>query len=507
MFKQLWMLRIGICCILFTLTIAFLIPSLSSYAQSENAVRASQTCFAEVKWNYLANLRRGPSENYGVKRQLISGTEMRVFGHDGTETWWQVILPDPLNIIGWIWGDNVNLFGQCSALPNTSAVLEPDSAPSAPADVALPEFVESLKFTENDRIFYLNNGMIYIRYETEEPLVQAHIVIADLNAPQLEVGVEVGAIPNRSATPVSDMAKEAGAFVAINGDFYGGSYLPQGLTVVDNQVVTAPKFRATFAITEDKEPFMGYFTREWTWQGSVIAENGAFIPLQLANLPCNNEWMCLYTDIIGTMPNREGYDGRRVLLSPDYEVLSITDGGLLDIPKGHFVLRAGSQTEAGRWIRAHIKVGDMLEVYTTTEPAWQDFEHAISGGPFIVQEGEFWQDCDPEVPEEERFCEEFNDEFRNEHYFENHIPRSAVGYNPEIGALILIMVEGYEVTDSGGVTQRELADLFIRFGAEQAMEFDGGGSAGLWIDHGHVNDFGARGERRVSNALMLFWEE
>jgi exopolysaccharide biosynthesis protein len=63
------------------------------------------------------------------------------------------------------------------------------------------------------------------------------------------------------------------------------------------------------------------------------------------------------------------------------------------------------------------------------------------------------------------------------------------------------------VTDSGGLTQREFAELFIAFGADQAMEFDGGGSASLWIDEGFVNDFGYRGERRVTNSLMLFWEE
>jgi exopolysaccharide biosynthesis protein len=82
-----------------------------------------------------------------------------------------------------------------------------------------------------------------------------------------------------------------------------------------------------------------------------------------------------------------------------------------------------------------------------------------------------------------------------------------VGYNEE-GLVYIIMVEGYEVQDSGGMTRQELADLFLRLGATQAMEFDGGGSSSLVLGpNGRISDVGWEGERRVSNALLVFWEE
>jgi hypothetical protein len=481
-------------------------PSSRSQAQSERTV--SRTCYAEVKWNYVANLRRGPSESqYGVKRQMRWDDDpMRVFGQDSEGQWFQVYLPEPLNMIGWLSRENINLFGYCEGLPDNSATPEPESAPPAPEDVPLPDFALDIEFSETDQIYWVNAGMLYVRRESVEPLLQAHLLIVDLNAPQLDIQVEVGAVANVTNTLVSDMVKQAGGFAVINGDFYGGNYLPQGLTVVDYKVMIAPKFRATLAITEDHEIFMGYFTRDWTWQASVIAENGAFIPLQLLNLPCNDAWLCIYNEFLEQMPVKVGYDGLRVLLSPDFEVLDISES-FFEIPKDHWVLRAGKFTEAGKWIQDNIKVGDTLEVYLTTTPAWEDFQYVISGGPIIVEEGEFRQDCDPELPDDERICEEFSEEYRNAHYFDNHMPRSGVGYDADNHVLIMSMVEGYEVTDSGGLTQREFAELFIAFGADQAMEFDGGGSASLWIDEGFVNDFGYRGERRVTNSLMLFWEE
>jgi hypothetical protein len=435
---------------------------------------------------------------------------MRVLGRSADEEWWQVYLPEPLNMIGWIWRENINLFGRCSDLPDTSANPEPDAPSLPPADAELPAFAQSLAFEDTDRIFVLNDGMLYVRHEVpgqgREKGIQAHILLADLSAPQLDVRVHLGAVPDVKATLISDMVKDTGAFAAINGDFYGGNYMPQGLTVINNEIITAPKHRATFAITEDHQPFIGYFTRDWTWFATVTAANGAVIPLQLVNLPCNPAWVCLYTDALKRLPIKYGYEGVRVLLSPEYEVLQMTQG-TLEIPEGHFVLRAGAYSDAGQWLSENVKVGDTLALDLATFPDWRDYEYAISGGPLIVQSGEFYQDCDPDAPEARRECEEFDENFRYERYFENHTPRSAVGYNRAANVLILIVVEGYEIDHSGGMTPRQLADLFIRFGAERAMEFDGGGSAALWIDRGFVNDFGYRGERRVSNSLMLFWNE
>ncbi len=478
----------------------------SSYAQRGDPVTmASQTCYVEVQLGYWAELRRGPSYNYGVKRNIPSGVEMRVFGRNEEGDWFQVYLDYPLNKIGWLYDQNLNFFGHCTDLPVTTDDLEPEVPLDPPPPVPVPNFANDVTFVEEERIFFLNDGVVYVRHEADT--LRAHIIIADLSHPKLDVQTALIATPGVRNNLMSEFATESGAFVVINGDFYHSNFIPQNLMLVDYELISAPRYRATFAITEDHTPFMGYFTEDWTWDGSVVAENDAWIPLQWANIPCEDDWLCLYTDIWEQLPLREGYLGIRVLLSPDDEVLSISVDEPLEILSGHRVLRSGVNSEAGRWLRDNLEVGDTIEIHTTTDPDWRDYQFAIGGGPLIVRDGEFWQDCDLETPVEERDCEDFGQDFRTSHYHNAFIARSALGYNPTANTLILIMVEGYSLYGSQGIKQHALAEMFIRFGAETAMEFDGGGSSQLWVRHNSVNGFRESGERRISNALLLFWDD
>lgn len=465
-------------------------------------IGVSQTCFAEVRWTYWNYLRRGPSANYGIKRNIPDGIELRVLGRDETNDWVQVHLPNP-SMVGWMRVENLTLYGNCYRLPITTDDLEPETPAPAPDPLPLPPFAQSLEFADNERVFYLNDAMLYVRHE--EPDLRTHLVIIDLNNPNIDVGVSLGAVANVHKGFVSEMVAQYGALVGINGDFYVRNYMPQGLTVIDHRIISAPLKRATLAITADHQVYMGYFTENWTWDGTVIAPNGEGIPLQRANIPCNDEWICIYTDVWPGLPLSEGYNGLRILLSPDFEVLSITIDEPLLIPDGHYVLRAGRYTEAGKWLLDRLEVGDTVEVNMTTQPPWQDFEYAISGGPMLVRDGEFWQECDFKLPEAERECEDFTNGFRNAHYGPARIPRSGVGYNRVNHLLILIMAEGSEVYGSKGITHQDFANLFIRMGAETAMEFDGGGSSILWIDRNPINGFTDEGERPITNALLVFW--
>lgn len=476
-------------------------------ASAQTPPRAQLSCHAEVRWNYLTNLRRGPGTNFGVKRQLDwRGPDLWVFGKDAEAEWFHVYLSEP-EMLGWVWKENINIFGKCDDLPDMSANPEIENTPPRPPQMDLPDFAADLDFTENDTVFFLNSGMIYIRREIEEMPLQAHMVVIDLTAEQLHIEPYIGAVPFTSATLVSEMVAQTGAYIAINGDFYAGNYMPQGITVIDGEVITSPKFRASFALTEDNEPYIGYFTQEWSWQASVQTEDEeAWIPLQLMNVPCDPGWLCLYSDAVGYLPNRFGFEGVHVLLDENLEVVAI-QSGYIDIPEGHYVLQGGYNTATGNWLLENLEIGEKIILNLTTDPPWQDYEQIISGGPFILEDSEFRQDCDPDADEEERICEEFAENFRGSHYGENHIPRTGVGYSSDSQLLYLAVVEGYEIDHSGGMTQNEFAEFFREFGADYAMEFDGGGSSGMWIDEGFVNDFGSRGERKLSNALMIFWDD
>ncbi len=488
-------------------------PQVASFPASGARV-VEMTCHAEPKWSFLVNVRRGPGSNWGIIRQLVHNTknqEMRVFGRTSDKLWYHVTLPEPYqDEVGWVYYETLNVFGVCDDLPVTEETPEIalEDVPPLPQKVPLPAFASSLQLTEFDRAFLVKPGILYIRREIPDPKrpVQAHILMMDLTAPQMRVGGVLGAEPDYKAVTVSEMVAETDAFAAINGDYYGGNYMPQNLTIIDGELISAPKHRATFAMTNDGKPFIGYFTTGWTWPSYVVAENEQTIPLQLMNLPCNPVWLCLYSwhlnNKLPVKPN--AYDGIRVLTDGNFKVVEIFDNEPVEIPDGHYVLRGGDET--GKWLLDNVEVGDQLQVNLVTDPDWRDFETAIGGGPRMILNGQFWQDCDPEEVQPD--CEEFDENHRNRHYYDNNIPRSAIGYNEVGTVLYTVTVEGYEVEDSKGLTQRELAELMIELGAYQAMEYDGGGSATLWMrPNGAINDFGYEGERPIANAVVFYWDE
>jgi hypothetical protein len=196
------------------------------------------------------------------------------------------------------------------------------------------------------------------------------------------LGVTIGAIPAVEGVPVSKMAADTGALAAINGDFYAGNYFPQGITVIEGQVVTAPKLRSAFGFSHEREPFIGYFTMGWTWPAYVVAENGEVIPLQLMNVPCDPQWLCMYTH---HRANRlpEGFGGVRVLMDENFEVVEIIQDKGIDIPDGYSALLGGQST--GDWLLANVEVGDMLEIVRPTDPPWENFQSVISGGPRLMK--------------------------------------------------------------------------------------------------------------------------
>lgn len=82
-------------------------------------------------------------------------------------------------------------------------------------------------------------------------------------------------------------------------------------------------------------------------------------------------------------------------------------------------------------------------------------------------------------------------------------PRTAVGITRSGGELLLLTVDGRS-ENSGGATLVELAGILRRFGAWEAMNFDGGGSTTMVVRGRVVNvPSDTTGERAVGNALLV----
>ena len=72
-------------------------------------------------------------------------------------------------------------------------------------------------------------------------------------------------------------------------------------------------------------------------------------------------------------------------------------------------------------------------------------------------------------------------------------PRTAIGFSKNGKFLYILVIDGRQLFYSGGITLAELADLMIAFGADFAMNLDGGGSSTLVVR-------GADGQPRILNS-------
>jgi exopolysaccharide biosynthesis protein len=154
------------------------------------------------------------------------------------------------------------------------------------------------------------------------------------------------------------------------------------------------------------------------------------------------------------------------------------------------------QGRDARAFAARLEPGRPVALKIDLPPADGEVTQAIGGGPRLVRDGK----VSVEIRREE-FGGVYAAEISKRH------PRTAVGFDRGRRTLYLVMVEGRQES-SRGMTFRELAEFLVGLGCWQAMAFDGGGSAGMYVaDRGMVSYQGSGDERpedrEVANALLL----
>jgi hypothetical protein len=405
----------------------------------------------------------------------------------------------------------------------------PTARPARPTtdDEPAPALRQRFEAQDGDRITYINEGVIHIaRYVPEEPW-NINLLLFDMTRPEFRVKAGLGDGWLSGRTRTSYLVAQNRALAGINGDLFNSVGVPQGLMLVDGQVAIAPKHRATFAWSKAGEPFIGYFTDEWTWRASVTAPGGEERPIQLLNWPCDYGQICMFNHFAQLVPAEPG--DVKVLVGPQGKVYKIVEGKATTVPTGTTVLRGTG--DGAEWLLEQLALDDRVEIRTATEPPLEDFSQAISGGPIILREGEFVQDCmctlgdcraaqqrgpielgglfDEDDPIfEGPICEDFDFDWKMTHYFWSLMPRVGLGFDEAQQTMIVALVDGYQPGFSRGMTQEEFAELLLEFGASEAMEFDGGGSATMVLEDSVLNQPSDQsGERYVANGLLFFWDD
>jgi hypothetical protein len=279
--------------------------------------------------------------------------------------------------------------------------------------------------------------------------------------------------------------------VGVNGDYFSPSDgRPSGILLHDGVLATPPNAaRSSAGITLDglidvrKVGFRG------TWRGT-----GQRRALTYLNKAPGTNGISLFTSDWGTTTPRIPGAFAAVLSSfppatPNTDiavpVLSASTSSAVRIQPGTAVLVA--RGNAATKLQAEAVPGTVVTLRLILQPDWSVVSDAIGGGPTLVRDG---------LP-----VYRSNEAFTTSQLAPRG-PRTAVGQRAD-GGIVLLTTDGRQPGYSVGMTNFELAQALVRFGAVRGMALDGGGSSTLAFDGTVLNSPSDGKERAVSNALML----
>ena len=136
-------------------------------------------------------------------------------------------------------------------------------------------------------------------------------------------------------------------------------------------------------------------------------------------------------------------------------------------------------------IKSMLQTRFLIYVKLNTNPNWDGVKHIISGGPYLIKNGEIYID----VAEQKLNA------------ITGRNPRTAIGITADKN-LVLVTVDGREES-SVGMTLTELANFMKEIGCVDAMNLDGGGSSVMYVAGNIVNSPSIKGGIAISNAFTV----
>lgn len=273
---------------------------------------------------------------------------------------------------------------------------------------------------------------------------------------------------------ISNIANKNNAIVAINGGYFKPQTgIPLGTLMINKKVYTGPIYdRVAMGIFDN-----GFEMARVQLRASVVTNKGG---LKIDNI---NQPRMLSTHTIVYTPDWGEYSppcpkyGKQIVISNGK--LIKTSHGSNQIPKDGFVV-VGSQKNIDTIINAK-----RFKLDIKINPEWQDVNHIISGGPYLVKNGDIYVDMTAQKLGS----------------VGGRNPRTAIGYTKD-NNLIMLTADGREGA-SIGLTLNELANLMKELGCVNAMNLDGGGSTVMYIQGKVVNKPAVQGGIPLSHTLMV----
>ena len=334
------------------------------------------------------------------------------------------------------------------------------------------------------------------RMMTANGMLDVHVLKVDMNEAYIEIAPVTSPRELGRRETTSSLLRNAGAVGGINADFFGlaGSYSTHfGPLAQDGRLLAMNAYTnhtynqfATFLLDMDGNPFFNYIRHDIRFynNGRRNVEINAY-----NNVGHTLEWPVIIDRLAmyDTAALNHRFDDLIKIVVDGDSIIHISEPGeTVEIPRLGYVLVL---PERMAYRAERFNVGDITRLVRTNnlQIDFSGIQMAIGGGGLILSNGELVND-------------------RGIAPAGRH-PRSAVGVSRDGRRLILMTVDGRN--HSVGATHAEMAFLLRRYGAYNAMHFDGGGSTTLVTsargeNHVVANTVSDGNERRVINALGIF---
>jgi hypothetical protein len=329
----------------------------------------------------------------------------------------------------------------------------------------------------NCSVYDVEKGIKHIklvRYYQGKP-VKFNIIEADLNVNKSIKVVPVLASKTLShKASITSMARSSHSLVAVNGAFFlPQTGCPLGTMMVDKKLYTGPVFnRVAMGISDNG------FCMDRVKLNASLREGFNNIKVDNINQPrMSFAYTLCYTPDWGQYSPAVPKNGVQVVVS-NGKIVSMNTARNV-IPQDGFVV-VGQQSVLGK-----LKVGQHLDLDIKMSPEWSDVNHIISGGPYLVKDGQVYVD----IKEQKLLA------------IGGRNPRTAIGYTAD-NKFIIVTVDGREGC-SIGLTLTELANYMKKLGCVNAMNLDGGGSTVMYVKGSITNRPPVKGGIALSNALTI----
>lgn len=278
----------------------------------------------------------------------------------------------------------------------------------------------------------------------------------------------------KSRRTITTIAKNNNAIVALNGTYFKPQTgVPLGTLMINQKMYTGPIYdRVAMGI------FDNGFDIARIQLDANIKGSGKTIKVNNINQP-----RMLSTHVLVYTPEWGKYSPA----APKYGVgLQVIDNKItkasanaIEIPENGYVISGPKSI-----LYSLLEKKD-VELAINTNPGWEGVKHIISGGPYLVKNGEVFVDMTAQKLQA----------------IGGRNPRSAIGYTKD-NNFIFVAVDGREGS-SIGMTLMELANFMQSIGCVGAINLDGGGSTVMYVNGKVVNKPQQTGGIPLSNAIIL----